>query len=61
MDRSRILLKDPSDWTEEEQLFIIQQTDNSLKTEDEELEQPEQRADYKPDPDEVITSIDAEL
>lgn len=58
MDRKAIMMKNPADWTEEEQLLIIDQTDNSLKPEDECLEQPEQDSTWKPDPDEVVDSID---
>lgn len=58
MDRKAIMLKNPADWTEEEQLAIIEQTDNSLKPEDESIEQPPQDPNWKPDPDEVVDSID---
>lgn len=54
MDRKRIMEKNPADWSEEEQLFIIEQTDNSLKPDDEKVEQPEQSPDWQPDPNEVV-------
>lgn len=57
MDRKKILEKNPADWTEEEQLLIIDSTDNSLKPDDEDIEQPEQDPDWQPDPDEVIESL----
>ncbi len=58
MDRTRILLKNPAEWTEEEQIFMIQQTDNSLKLDDEKLTQPPQDPNWQPDPDEVVESLD---
>lgn len=57
MDRKAIMLKNPADWTEEEQLAIIEQTDNSLTPADEEIEQPEQDPDWEPDPDEVVNEL----
>lgn len=57
MDIEQILLKNPAEWTEEEQIFMINQTDNSLKKEDKKIKQPEQTADWQPDPDEVIEKI----
>lgn len=57
MDKKEIMKKDPATWTEEEQIFILQNTDNSLKLEDEKLDQPEQDSDWQPDPDEVVDTI----
>lgn len=56
MDRQRIMLKNPADWTEEEQLFMVIQTDNSLKPEDENVDQPPQDPNWRPDPDEVVNN-----
>lgn len=57
MDRETILKKDPADWTEEEQLFIIQDTDNSLKPKDLLIDQPEQSPNWQPDPSQVIEKL----
>lgn len=48
---------DKSDLTLEEQVAMISNTDNSLKPEDLEVDQPPQDPDWQPDPDEVIESI----
>lgn len=49
--------KDYSDLTEEEQIALISQTDNSLKEEDKKIEQPPQDPNYQPDPDEIVEQI----
>lgn len=58
MDRKAIMLKNPGDWSETEQLFMIEQTDNSLNPEDEKVEQPKQSPSWEPDPAEVVDAID---
>lgn len=58
MDRKAIMLKNPADWTEEEQLAIIEQTDNSLKPDDpNKVQQPKQDKNWKPNPNEVVAAI----
>lgn len=57
MDRQRILLKNPGDWSEKEQLFMIEQTDNGLTPEDEGIEQPEQDPNWQPDPKDVVEKL----
>lgn len=59
MDRKAILLKNPADWTEAEQLSVIENTDNSLTDDDLDLDQPPQDPDWKPDPKVTVKSIDA--
>lgn len=49
--------KDYADATIEEQVKMIEQTNNSLKLEDTKIKQPKQDPDYRPDPDDVIEAI----
>lgn len=58
MDRKAIMMKNPGEWSEEEQLVMIEQTDNSLSPQDQEIKQPPQDPDYAPDSDEVVDSIE---
>lgn len=49
--------RDLADLADEEQVELIEPTDNGLKPADRLLEQPPQDPDWRPDPDDVVDSI----